>query len=53
VRHQVLGVPILGFKVGNDFWIGSVAQPKVIVEASIAVLRDFFCYGFCNRGLNY
>jgi hypothetical protein len=46
-------MPILGFEVGDHFGIGSVAQPEVIIEASVAVLRDFFWYGLGNRGLDY
>jgi len=51
-RHYLLGVSIFSFEVVNDVRIGAVAQPEVIVDAPVAVTRDFRRDGLSNRG-NY
>ncbi len=51
--HCLFGVPILGFEIRNHVRIGPVAQPKVIVDARVAVKRDFLRDDFGARRRDY
>jgi hypothetical protein len=46
-------MPILGLEVSDHFGIRAVAQPEIVVDAAVVVVRDFFRYDFGGWRLNY